>query len=103
MTNKSEFICVAPSKEVFNIYGESLGIEGERALYYSSDVGPHRIYRSSFPIEPYYFRGKDINRKMKLLKYETIQEAQSICDEINRVYGDNFEPKIIAKIDMKKA
>lgn len=103
MPNKSEFICVAPSKEVFNVNGKSLGIEGERALYYSSDIGPHRIYRSSFPIEPYYFRGTDLNKKMKLLKYKTIQEAQSICDEINKAYGDNFEPKIIAKIDMKKA
>lgn len=102
MTNKSEFICVAPSKEVFNVYGESLGIEGERALYYSSDIGTHRIYRSSFPIEPYYFKDVDINKKLKLLKYNTIEEAQSICDEINEVYGDDFEPKIIVKIEMKK-
>ena len=101
MPNKSEFICVAPSKEVFNVNGESLEIEGERALYYSSDIGPHRIYRSSFPIEPYYFRGKDLNRKMKLLKYKTIQEAQSMCDETNKAYKDNFEPRIIPKIEVK--
>ena len=39
---------------------------------------------------------------MKLLKYKKVQEAQSICDEINKAYGDNFEPKIIAKIEFKK-
>ncbi len=102
MTSKSEIICVAPAKEVFNVYGESLGIEGERALYYSSDVGKHRIYRNSYPVEPYYFRGVDINKKLKLLKYKTIQEAQSICDEINEHYKDNFEPRIIPKLEIKK-
>ena len=97
-----KYICVAPSKEVFNVYGESLGIEGERALYYSSDIGYRRIYRSSFPIEPYYFKGVNINKNLKLLKCNTLKKAQSMCDEINRVYGDDFEPKIIAKMDIKK-
>ena len=27
-----KYICVAPDKEVFNVNGESLGMQGERAL-----------------------------------------------------------------------
>ena len=92
-----EYICIAPSKEVFNVTGKSLGMSGERALYYSSDVGRHRIYRSSYPKEPYYFRGEDINKKLRLLKYKSLKYAQSVCDEINRVYGDDFEPVLVEK------
>ena len=65
------YICIAPEKEVFNVKGESLGIEPKRALYYATDIGRHRIYRSSYPIEPYYFNGTDINKKLKLLKYKS--------------------------------
>lgn len=92
-----EYICVAPSKEVFNVYGESLGMQGERALYYSKDIGKHRIYRQSYPIEPEYFKGKNINRNMELLTFKDRYKAQELCDEINEIYNDNF--KAIEKSD----
>lgn len=33
-------------------------MSGERALYYATDIGKHRIYRSGYPLEPYIFKGK---------------------------------------------
>ena len=95
----NEYICIAPSREMFNAYGESMGMSGVRALYYSIDVGKHRIYRSSMPLEPFYFNGKDINKCLELLVYSTKKEAQEVCDEINEVYGDNFSP--VVKEDYK--
>lgn len=91
------YICIAPSKDMFDVYENYLGESGERALYYSSDVGRHRIYRSSYPKEPYYFNGKDINKKLKILKYKSLEYAQKVCDEINSVYGDDFSPVEVKK------
>lgn len=85
-----KYICLAPSKEQFNIKDESLGMSGERALYYATDIGKHRIYRSGYPLEPYIFKGKNINEKLELLYFNTSIEAQRLCDEINSVYGDDF-------------
>lgn len=85
-----KYICVAPDKEEFNIYGKSLGMRGERALYYSKDIGKHRIYRQSYPIKPDYFRGTDINKNMKLFVFKNKQKAQELCNEINGVYNDDF-------------
>lgn len=92
-----KYICVASDKEMFNVSGESLGMIGERALYYSKSVGKHRIYRSSYPLKPYIFRGKDINKDLNLLVFNTPKEAQNLCDEINNVYGDNFMIKEVSK------
>lgn len=89
-----KYICVAPDKEVFNVNGESLGMQGERALYYSKDIGKHRIYRSQYPTPaPYMFNGKNINENLKLLYFNTNIEAKKLCTEINDVYGDDFEVK----------
>lgn len=89
-----KYICVAPSHEEFNAYGESMGMSGVRALYYSTDIGKNRIYRSTMPLEPFYINGKDTNECLELLVYDTEKEAQEVCDEINEVYGDNFSPII---------
>lgn len=86
------YICIAPEKEVFNVYGKSLGVEPKRALYYSTDVGRHRIYRNSYPLDSFYFNGVDINKKLKPLKYKSLEYARKICGEINKAYGDNFKP-----------
>jgi hypothetical protein len=88
-----KYICLAPSKEQFNVKGKSLGMSSERALYYSNDIGKHRIYRNSYPLEPYMFNNKNINEKLELLYFNTSIEAQRLCDEINSVYGDDFMVK----------
>lgn len=88
-----KYICIAPSKEEFNIKGESLGMSGERALYYSKDVGKHRVYRQSYPIKPFYLRGEDCNAEMKLFEFKDKNKAQKLCDEINEVFNDNFGVK----------
>jgi hypothetical protein len=77
------YICVAPDKENFNIYGESLGMEGERALYYSTGVGRGRIYRSSYPT-PH-------EKSFKIFSYKSKNRAQTLCDFINGVYNDDFK------------
>lgn len=89
--SKYVYICVAPSKEEYNINHECVGMRGERALYYSEDIGEHRVYRNSYPIELYFWGLENLNEKMKLFKFDTKEEAQELCDEINRAYGDNFE------------
>ena len=87
-----KYICVAPDKEAFDINGKSLGMQGERALYYSKDIGKHRIYRNSYPsITPFIFNGKNINEKLKLFYFNNIPDAEKLCVEINNAYGDNFE------------
>lgn len=87
------YICVAPEKEMFNIYGESLGIQSARALYYSPDVGTHRVYRQSYPFpEVEIWNGKNINENLKLLQLDTLEEAIDICKDINNFYKDNFSP-----------
>lgn len=85
-----KYVCVAPSKELFNIKGESLGMSGERALYYSESVGEHRVYRQAYPIKPYYWEFKNLNEDMILFEFDSKEEAQKLCDEINEAYGDNF-------------
>lgn len=85
-----KYICWSPSKEQFNINGESLGMSSERALYYAKSIGKHRIYRSSYPLEPEIFNGKDINQDLELLVFNTSIEAERLCTEINDVYNDDF-------------
>lgn len=87
------YIIVSNPKEQFNVNGKSLGLSKARALYYSTDVGRHRIYRSAMPLQPYLFKGVDVNKKLKLLKYKSKSYAQKVCDEINEVYDDNFYVK----------
>lgn len=91
----SKFICVSPDKEQFNIMGKSLGMRGERALYYSTDIGKHRVYRESYPITPTWWGFTNLNEKMKLLKFNNKEKAQELCDEINKAYGDDFEVRNI--------
>lgn len=88
-----KYMCLAPDKEGFDINGNSLGMQGERALYYAKDVGKHRIYRSFYPIKPYMFNGKDINKNLELLYFNNSIEVQRVCTEINDAYGGNFEVK----------
>ena len=88
-----KYICWSPNKEMFNVNGESIGMRGERALYWSKSVGEHRVYRSSYPKEPYYFRGVDINDDLKLFEFDNKKIAKNLCKEINNVYGDDFEVK----------
>lgn len=88
-----KYICIAPSKEQFNIKGESLGMSGKRALYYSGVIGKHRIYRSFYPLKPYIFQNKNINKNLKLLYFDTLEEATELCNEINTVYNDDFVVK----------
>lgn len=85
-----KYICFSPSKDQFDVNGNSLGMSGDRAVYYAKSVGKRRIYRSLYPIEPYMFKGEDINKDLELLIFNTSIEAKRICDEVNNVYGDNF-------------
>lgn len=79
-----KYICVAPSKEVFDVNGKSLGIEKKRALYYAKDVGRRKIYRRTY-LEP-------DSMVFKLLKYKTKKYAQKVCEAVNEAYNDNFSP-----------
>ncbi len=53
--------------------------DGERRLYFSPSVGRNRIYRSSG------------EKHFKLKIFKNRAAAQSLCDEINKTYNDDFE------------
>lgn len=78
---KKRFICVAPSKEQFNVDNESLGMSGERAIYYSPLIGRRRLYRQPLG---------DAQNGMMLLTYATEKRAQEVCDSTNFHFNDEF-------------
>jgi len=69
-----------------------LNKEKDIALYYLKTLHRKRIYRQSYPLEPYIFKGKDINRGLELFKYKNIKNAQNLCDDINSKQSIIFEP-----------
>ena len=71
-----EYICVNEYEEI--------------ALYYLKDIGRRRVYRQSFPLEPFYFNGEDINKSLKLFKYKRKSNAQKLCDYINSIQSMKF-------------
>lgn len=85
------YICVEKSKEVFNAKGESMGQNGDNALYYLKSLGRKRIYRQKYPIEPFIFNGKDINKGLRLFTYKRKKKAQELCDYTNEEFGSNYQ------------
>lgn len=81
-----DYICVAKPKEVFNVYGESIGKTNTRFLCYDKTIGRNRIYRQDV-------YGMLQYKNLKILKYKSNKYAQKICDLINDEYGDEFEVK----------
>lgn len=71
--------------------------ETDSALYYLKDLGRRRIYRQTYPLEPFIFKGKDINKGLKLFTYKRKENAQKLCDDINSRTGQNFKPVMIDK------
>ena len=65
------------------------------ALYYLKSLGRRRIYRQSYPLEPYIFKGEDINKGLKLFTYKKKENAQKLCDDINSRTGQNFKPVLL--------
>lgn len=84
MNEKEIFICVDK--------------EHESALYYLKSLGRKRIYRQSYPLQPYIFNGKDINKGLKLFTYKKKENAQKLCDNINERTGQNFKPLFLGEI-----
>lgn len=82
------FIIWAPEKESVNFKGESLGMNPERALYASAFeyVSPDRRYRSDYPA-----KGKGL----KLLTFNSEDQAKEECNFVNKVYNDSFIVKQI--------
>ncbi len=85
------FICVEKSKEQFNVNGESLGQSGDNALYYLKELGRKRIYRQKYPLKPFIFNRKDINKGLKLFTYKSKKKAQELCDYTNEKFGSNYQ------------
>ena len=82
----SKFICISDSKEHFDVNNVSLGMNGERALYYCKRLHRKRTYRLSYPSKQF---------DMALFVYKSKSKAQKLCDEINKAYNDDFYPKDI--------
>lgn len=71
--------------------------ETNSALYYLKDLGRRRIYRQTYPLESFMFKGKDINKGLILFTYKRKENAQKLCDDINNRTGQNFKPIILNK------
>jgi len=69
-----------------------LNEEKDTALYYLKTLHRRRIYRQSYPIEPYIFNGKDINKDLRLFEYKIEKNAQKLCDDINSKQSTKFIP-----------
>ena len=69
--------------------------ETNRALYYLKSLGRRRIYRQFYPLKPYWFNGKNINKGLKLFTYKKKENAQKLCDDINSRTGQNFKPVLL--------
>lgn len=80
------YICFSEPKEVFNVYGESIGKTNTRFLCYDKTIGRKRIYRQDS-------LGMLQFKNLVILKYKTKKYAEKICKLINDEYGDNFEVK----------
>lgn len=90
-----KYICFSSGKELFNSKGESIGISDARALYYAKNIGKRRICRNDYPLMPCMLNGVDINSNLKLFAFKSPKYAQKLCDEINKVYDDDFKVKKI--------
>ena len=88
-----KYICFSSGKEQFNSKGESVGISEARALYYAKNIGRRCICRNDFPLMPCMLNGIDINSNLKLFVFKSSKYAQKLCDEINKVYDDDFKVK----------
>ena len=77
------YVCLQRSKEVFDVYGKSLGESGDSALYYFIKIGRRRIYRQTYPIPMY--------KGLKLLTYKNKKNAQKVCDYTNKIFDSNYE------------
>lgn len=77
------YICVEKNKKEYNYLGEYVKESGERALYYSREIGRSRIYRQSYPECGY--------KGLKLLTYKKKENAQKECDYINSITDSNYE------------
>lgn len=66
--------------------------ERNMALYYLKSLHRRRVYRQSYPLEPFIFDGVDVNKGLVLFKYKDIKRAQKLCDGINSQQKVIFEP-----------
>jgi len=82
------FICESLSKDIFKD-GILMANSGRRALFYNSDLGRSRIYRSQYPTSI---------KRFKILSFKNEKNAKKACDYINEIYNDNFIPKLISTI-----
>jgi len=80
----SKFICTAPAKDAFNVYGEFIGVDEKRAIFYSKTIGTHRWYRAEL---------EKPQKGLTLLVYSSEKRATEVCNEINKALNDNFQPE----------
>ena len=66
------YICISKNEQ---------GI-ADRAIYYSKQIGRSRCYRNGYPLSPF---------GLALFKYKKRENAQKLCDTINKALGENFE------------
>jgi hypothetical protein len=76
-----KFICTSVEKDAFDCTGKKIGVTGKRVLCYSREIGRQRVYRREFV---------DIPKNMKRLDFKKIEDAQKMCDGINKAYNDDF-------------
>ena len=84
---KKMYICVEKSHKEYNYYGDYVKESGENALYYAKEIGRSRIYRQSYPECRY--------KGLKLFTYKRKDNAQKLCDLMNRMTNSFYEVREI--------
>lgn len=75
------FICIAPIKTNKDVNQTPIGTEPQRVLCFHKPIGTRRIYRQQF--------GNTLE-DMELFTFKSQTAAQSLCDEVNEAYNDDF-------------
>ena len=96
------YICVEKKKKIFREDRKILEQSEINALYYLKSLGRKRIYRQSYPLKPFIFQGKDINKGLKLFTYKNKNKAQQLCDLTNKKFGTNYQVIEVKEIEKEE-
>lgn len=92
-----KYICFSPKKESKNI-----GISVDSALYYIKSLGRQHIYRNSYPLTS-TFLDIALNSDSQLLTFDTLEQAQILCEMVSKIYSEKFIVKeILVEKDVDK-
>lgn len=89
-----KYICFSHKKKDKNV-----NMNVDSALYFVKSLGNQYLYKNTYPLTTYCL---DVgsNSETELLTFDTIEQAQMLCNILNNLYDTNFVVKgILVKED----